>query len=148
MATKIKEIIEKQYKKKGVDFSKISVGSTVKVNTKIKEGNKERIQAFEGVVIAKKGTGLNAMFTVRKISFGAIGVERTFPINTPSIDSIKVTKEGKAKRAKLYYIRESFGRKAKKENRRFDTGAGALAEMRETVEAPAEAPKEAKEEAK
>ncbi len=120
MNTRIKEVVEKQYAKKGADIKKINVGSTLRVNTKIKEGNKERIQAFEGVVISKKGRGLDAMFTVRKIGAGGIGVERTFPINSPVIESIKVIKEGKAKRAKLFYIRESFGRKARKEVMKFD----------------------------
>ncbi|HDQ25325.1 MAG TPA: 50S ribosomal protein L19 [bacterium] len=116
----IKDVVEKQYKQKGRDISKISVGSTVKVNTKIVEGAKERIQAFEGVVIAKRGSGLGAMFTVRKISFGAVGVERTWPINSPMIKSIQVIKKGSAQRAKLYYLRDAFGRKARKEIMRFD----------------------------
>jgi large subunit ribosomal protein L19 len=137
MTTKIKEIVEKQYKKKGVDFSLLNVGSTVRVNTKIKEGTKERIQAFEGVLIAKKGMGLNAMFTVRKVSYGAIGVERTFPINSPVIESVKVIKEGFAKRAKLYYIRDSFGRKAKREVMRFDTSVLGAKEEKVVEEAPA-----------
>ncbi len=119
----IEAIIEKQYKRKAKGIpSDMPIGSVVRVNSRIKEGNKERIQAFEGVLIARKGRGLNEMITVRKISYGGVGVERIFPINTPSIESIKLIKAGKAKRAKLYYLRDAFGRKAKREARRFDAG--------------------------
>jgi len=138
MSTRLKEVVEKQYTKKGADIKKINVGSTLRVNTKIKEGNKERIQAFEGVVIAKKGRGLDAMFTVRKIGAGNVGVERTFPINSPMIESIKVVKEGKAKRAKLFYIRESFGRKARKEVMKFDTTSSGAEEAPAAAEKKAE----------
>ena len=112
MATKIKEIVEKQYKKKGVDFGRISVGSAVRVNTKIKEGNKERIQAFEGVVIAKKGTGLNAMFTVRKISDG-VGVERIYPVHSPMISKIEVVNKGAVRRANISYFKKLTGKAAR-----------------------------------
>jgi len=128
----IKEIVEKAYRKKGRNMDRLTVGSTVRVNTKIKEGAKERIQAFEGIIIAKGGTGLGQMFTVRKISYGGVGVERTFPLHSPLVDSITVKKQGKAKRAKLFYLREAFGRKAKREVKRFDTDMLA-------PEAPAEA---------
>ncbi len=140
----IKDVVEKQYKKKGRDISKISVGSTVRVNTRITEGNKERIQAFEGVVIAKKGHGLGAMFTVRKISFGAIGVERAWPINSPMIQSIQVLKKGSAQRAKLYYLRDAFGRKARKEIMRFDKeiSKDELKKLNEEIEAEEKAEKE------
>jgi large subunit ribosomal protein L19 len=117
----IKEIVEKLYKKKGRDTSKLAIGSTLKINTKIIEGGKERIQAFEGVLIAKKGAGLDAMITVRKIGAGGIGVERIFPIHSPMIDSILVVKQGDSKKAKLYHLRDSFGRKAKKEAKKFNT---------------------------
>ena len=119
--SKTEAIIEKMYKRKGTAIAPLAIGTVIRVNSKIKEGGKERIQAFEGVLIAKRGTGLNEMITVRKISYGGIGVERIFPINSPGIESIKIIKQGKAKRAKLYYLREAFGRKAKREARRFDT---------------------------
>ncbi len=120
----IKEVVEKLYKKKGRDTGKLAIGSTLKINTKIIEGGKERIQAFEGVLIARKGTGLDAMITVRKIGAGGIGVERTFPIHSPMIDSILVVKQGDSSKSKLYHLRDSFGRKAKKEAKKF--GAESL----------------------
>jgi len=119
--SKIEAIIEKQYKRKGKAIEALAIGTVVRVNSKIKEGGKERVQAFEGVLIAKRGSGLNEMITVRKISYGGIGVERIYPLNSPMVESIKIIKQGKAKRAKLYYLREAFGRKAKREARRFDT---------------------------
>ena len=89
-----------------------SVGDTVRVNVKIKEGDKERIQAFEGVVIARKNGGVRETFTVRKISYG-VGVEKTYPIHSPKIASIEVVRKGKPRRAKLYYIRDLTGKAAK-----------------------------------
>src|SRR6476620_7304369 len=79
-------------------------GDTLRVNVKIKEGERERVQAYEGVCIARSGSGLNANFTVRKISFGE-GVERVFPLFSPTVDSIDVVRRGKVRRAKLYYLR-------------------------------------------
>jgi large subunit ribosomal protein L19 len=87
-------------------------GDTLKVNVKIKEADRERIQAYEGVCIARSGGGLNANFTVRKISFGE-GVERVFPLYSPAIDSIEVVRRGKVRRAKLYYLRERRGKSAR-----------------------------------
>ncbi len=84
------------------------VGDTVKVGVKIIEGKKERVQAFEGVVISRKGYGVSETFTVRKMSSG-IGVERIFPVHSPKLDSIEVTRKGKARRAKLYYARNIVG---------------------------------------
>ena len=99
------------------DLTSFNIGDTVRVMVKIKEGDKQRIQAYEGVVIAKKGTGIKESFTVRRVSFG-IGVERTFPINSPIIDKIVVVRKGKVRRAKIYYIRELSGKAAKvKEDR-------------------------------
>ena len=87
-------------------------GDTVIVNVKVKEGERTRVQAYEGVVIARNGGGINESFTVRKISYGE-GVERVFPIFSPNIDSIKVIRRGKVRRAKLYYLRDRRGKSAR-----------------------------------
>jgi len=87
-------------------------GDTLRVNVKIKEGERERVQAYEGVCIARAGGGINANFTVRKISFGE-GVERVFPLYSPSLDSIDVVRRGKVRRGKLYYLRERRGKSAR-----------------------------------
>ena len=92
-------------------------GDTVKVHVKVKEGDKERIQIFQGVVISRKGGGARQMFTVRKVS-GGIGVERMFPLFSPSIDRIEVERHGRVRRAKLYYLRELRGKAARIEERR------------------------------
>lgn len=94
------------------EVANFNVGDTVKVNFKVIEGNKERIQAYEGIVIARKHGGLRETFTVRRISSG-IGVERTFPVHSPKIDSIVVVRKGSVRRAKLYYLRERTGKAAK-----------------------------------
>lgn len=98
------------------DIPEFRVGDTVKVNVKIIEGKRERIQAFEGFVTAIQGSGVGKTFTVRKISSG-IGVERTFPINSPKIESIIVTRHGKVRQAKLYYLRDIKGQVRIKERR-------------------------------
>ena len=99
------------------DIAPFNIGDTVRVMVKIKEGDKERVQAYEGVVIAKKGTSVRETFTVRRVSFG-IGVERTFPLHSPIIDKVVVTRKGKVRRAKIYYIRNLSGKAAKvKEDR-------------------------------
>lgn len=104
------DIIEKENLKANVpDFS---IGDTVRVSVKIIEGNKERIQVFEGVVIARKNGSVRESFTVIRLSFG-VGVERTFPIHSPKIDKIEVVKKGKVRRAKLFYLRERTGNAAK-----------------------------------
>ena len=87
-------------------------GDTVRVHVRVSEGDKERIQVFEGVVIRRRGRGPSATFTVRKISSG-VGVERIFPIESPNVDSVKVIKRGRVRRAKLYYLRGRTGRKAR-----------------------------------
>ena len=92
-------------------------GDTIKVNVKVVEGNRSRIQAFQGVVIARSGGGVRESFTVRKVSFG-VGVERTFPLHSPSLDSIEVVTRGDVRRAKLYYLRELRGKKAKIKEKR------------------------------
>jgi large subunit ribosomal protein L19 len=87
-------------------------GDTLRVNVKIKEGERERVQAFEGVCIARAGAGLNENFTVRKLSFGE-GVERVFPVHSPVLESIEVRRRGKVRRAKLYYLRGRTGKRAR-----------------------------------
>ena len=89
-----------------------SVGDTVKVMVKVIEGDKERLQAYEGVVIARKHGGISETFTVRRLSFG-VGVEKTFPIHSPKVAKIEVVRRGKVRRAKLYYLRERTGKAAK-----------------------------------
>ena len=98
-------------------------GDTVKVHVKVTEGNRSRLQVFEGDVLARKGGGVRETFTVRKISFNAVGVERTFPVHAPVIDHIEVVRRGKVRRAKLYYLRERVGKKAKIKERREPAGA-------------------------
>ncbi len=89
-----------------------SIGDTVKVHVKIKEGERERIQTFEGTVISRKHSGVSETFTVRRVSYG-VGVERVFPLHSPNIDKIEVIRKGKARRAKLYYLRGRVGKAAK-----------------------------------
>ena len=91
------------------DLPRITPGDTVKVHVKVREGEKERVQVFQGVIIAIRGGGMRASFTVRKISSG-IGVERVFPLNSPTIGKIEVLRHGKVRRAKLYYIRDLAGK--------------------------------------
>ena len=105
----IEQIEEKQKKNIKVQFR---AGDTVKVFFKVVEGGNERIQAFEGVVIQKRGTGLTETFTVRKISFG-VGVERIFPIHSPRIEKIQVMRQGKVRKSKLYYLRNLSGKAAR-----------------------------------
>lgn len=102
--------LEKEGLKENVaDFN---IGDTVKVFVKVVEGDKERIQAYEGVVVARKNGSIRETFTVRRISFG-VGVERTFPIHSPRIDHVEVIRRGKVRRAKLYYVRKLSGKRAK-----------------------------------
>ena len=102
-------LVEKEYMKK--EAPKFNVGDTVKVFVKItEEDDKTRLQAFEGIVIRKRGRGISESFTVRRISYGE-GVERTFPLHSPSVDKVEVVKPGKVKRAKLYYLRKRVGKK-------------------------------------
>ena len=108
MSTVLRQIEQEQLKN---DIPEFDTGDSVKVHTRVKEGNKERIQLFAGIVIAKKGTGVNQSFTVRKISYGE-GVERTFPVHTPLVARIEVTSRGKVRRARLHYLRERVGKQA------------------------------------
>ena len=89
-----------------------SVGDTVRVDVKIREGDRERIQAFEGTVIAINGSGVTETFTVRRVSYG-VGVERVFPVNSPNVADVKIVRYGKVRRAKLYYLRDRVGKAAK-----------------------------------
>jgi large subunit ribosomal protein L19 len=102
------KIESEQYRKEPADFN---VGDTVRVHTKVVEGDKERIQIFSGVVIGRRGHGLNEMFTVRRISYGE-GVERVFPVHSPRIDKIEVERRGTVRRAKLTYLRKRIGKGA------------------------------------
>ena len=97
-----------QLRKESLDFN---VGDTVKVHTRVKEGGKERTQVFQGIVIGRRGRGLNAMFTVRRISYGQ-GVERVFPVNSPNVEKVTVERRGKVRRAKLNYLRQRLGKRA------------------------------------
>jgi large subunit ribosomal protein L19 len=108
MSTIIQKIEQEQMKQ---DVTPFNVGDTIKVHTRVVEGGKERVQIFAGLVIAKAGAGINAAFTVRKISYGE-GVERVFPIHTPRISKIEIVSRGKVRRAKLHYLRERVGKRA------------------------------------
>ena len=105
----IKSIEHEQLKSKIPD---LKVGNTVKVHVKIKEGNKERIQVFEGIIIKVQGAGVNKTFTVRKISYG-VGVEKTFLVHSPLVEKVELVRVGKARRAKLFYLRDRIGKAAK-----------------------------------
>ncbi|WP_426349319.1 50S ribosomal protein L19 [Alloiococcus sp. CFN-8] len=94
------------------DLPQFNVGDTIKVYVKIKENNRERIQMFEGTVLKKQNGGIRETFTVRRVAYGT-GVERTFPINSPIIDKIEITRRGKVRRAKLFYLRDRVGKAAK-----------------------------------
>ena len=94
------------------DLPEFAPGDTLRVNVRVREGDKERLQAFEGVCIARKGGGISETFTVRKVSSG-VGVERIFPIHSPSVDSVTVVRRGRVRRAKLYYLRNRTGKAAR-----------------------------------
>ena len=94
------------------ELPKFNIGDTVRVSVNIREGDKERIQMFEGTVIAKKGSGVSSTFTVRRVSYG-VGVERVFPVHSPNVKDVKVVRHGKVRRSKLYYLRDRVGKAAK-----------------------------------
>jgi large subunit ribosomal protein L19 len=105
--------LEQEQKKQAENVPSFNVGDTVRVHYRIVEGEKERIQVYEGVVIARKGTsGANAKFTVRRVAFGE-GVERVFPLHSPRVEKVEVTREGTTRRSKLYYLRERSGKAAR-----------------------------------
>ena len=118
----LKKIESEQFRK---DDPKFAVGDSVRVHTKVVEGDKERIQIFSGVIIGKRGTGLNETFSVRRISYGE-GVERIFPVNSPRVDKIEVERHGSVRRAKLTYLRKRLGK-----------GATLVKEKAEKIAAPA-----------
>ena len=120
----IKSIEHEQLKNK---IPVLDVGNTVRVHVKVKEGNRERIQVFEGIIIKKQGGGLNETFTVRKISYG-VGVEKTFLVHSPMIEKVEVVRVGKARRAKLYYLRDRVGKASKTKEK-----LGARIENKEIV---------------
>jgi large subunit ribosomal protein L19 len=111
------ELLEKENIR--LDLPSFSAGDTVKVHVKIKEGEKERIQAFQGVVISKRNGSSNATFTVRKVSYG-IGVERIFPMHSPIIDKIEILTRGRVRRAKIYYLRKLRGKAARIKEKRYN----------------------------
>ena len=120
----LKSIEHEQLKNK---IPELNIGDTVRVHVRIKEGNKERIQVFEGIINKKQGGGVNATFTVRRISYG-VGVEKTFLVHSPMIEKVEVVRVGKARRAKLYYLRDRVGKSAKTKEK-----IGARIETREIV---------------
>ena len=105
----LKKISQDSLKK---EIPVVNVGDLVKVHVKISEGDRERIQIFEGTVIAKKHGGVSETFTVRRVSYG-VGVERVFPLHSPKVDKVEIVREGKVRRAKLYYLRDRVGKAAK-----------------------------------
>ena len=128
----IKSVEHEQLKNK---IPELRVGNTVRVHQRIKEGNRERVQVFEGIIIKKQGGGVNATFTVRKIAYG-VGVEKTFMVHSPMVEKVEVVRVGKARRAKLYYLRDRIGKAAKTKE---DIGARIETNeisVKETVEAP------------
>ena len=130
----IKSIEHEQLKNK---IPVLDIGNTVRVHVRVKEGNRERIQVFEGIIIKKQGGGLNATFTVRRISYG-VGVEKTFLVHSPMVEKVEVVRVGKARRAKLYYLRDRIGKASKTKEKlgaRIETKEITLKE--EMVEEPA-----------
>jgi large subunit ribosomal protein L19 len=134
------DLVEKSYLRKGLP--RFRPGDTIKVHARVVEGNRERVQVFQGVVIRRSGGGLRETFTVRKISFG-VGVERTFPLHSPSIAKLEVVQRGHVRRAKLYYLRDLRGKKARIKERRIDesklAAMEAMAAEDEAMEDPVDA---------
>jgi large subunit ribosomal protein L19 len=115
------------------DIPEFRPGDTVKVHVRVVEGNRERVQVFQGAVMRRQGGGVRETFTVRKVSFG-VGVERTFPVHSPTIAKIEVTTLGDVRRAKLYYLRERHGKAAKIKERRVPRGKAAVAVVEDDLE--------------
>ena len=134
-------LLEKFNKDQERKLPDLRPGDTIKVHQKIKDGEKERIQIFEGIIIGKKhGKGISATITVRKVVDG-VGVERIFPVNSPMIEKIEITRKGKVKRAKLYYLRTAKGKKAKLKRKDFAAAIAPAVEESAPEEAPTEASK-------
>ena len=115
--------IESEYLKK--DVPQFRIGDTLRVSVRVEEGDKTRTQLFEGTVIAKNGSGIRESFTVRRVSFGE-GVERNFPLHSPTVQKLEIVRKGKVRRAKLYYLRKSTGKRSKiEENKREETTASS-----------------------
>jgi large subunit ribosomal protein L19 len=127
------DLVEQSFLRR--DVPPFRPGDTVKVHVRVVEGNRERVQVFQGVVIRRRGGGLRETFTVRKISFG-VGVERTFPVHSPSIAKLEVVSRGRVRRAKLYYLRDLRGKKARIRERRVDDAK--LSALEAAVAEPAE----------
>ncbi len=125
------DLVEKAFLR--TDLPEFRPGDSVKVHVRVVEGNRERVQVFQGVVIRRQGGGLRETFTVRKISFG-VGVERTFPVHSPSIARLEIVSRGAVRRAKLYYLRDLRGKKARIKERRVDDMKLARADVEEEVE--------------
>ncbi len=109
MMDMIKAFTSEQYKE---NVPEINIGDTIRIHNKIKEGSRERIQLFEGTVIARHGGGISETFTVRRISYG-VGVEKIFPIHSPNVEKVEIVRSGKVRRAKLYYLRDRVGKASK-----------------------------------
>ena len=127
------------------DVPKFRPGDTVKVHVRVSVAGRDRIQMFQGVVLGRRGGGLRETFTVRKVSFG-VGVERTFPVHSPTVAKVEILQHGKVRRAKLYYLRELSGRRAKIRERRVavpEEGAPVAVTAEDVEEAPAEEPADA-----
>ena len=105
----IKALTNEQLKENAPE---LNIGDTVKIHNRIKEGNRERIQLFEGTIIAKNGGGISETFTVRRVSYG-VGVEKTFPVHSPNVEKVEIIRSGKVRRAKLYYLRDRVGKSSK-----------------------------------
>lgn len=140
-------LLEKFNKEQEKKLPNLKPGDTIKVHQKIKEGDKERIQIFEGIIIAiKHGRGISTTITVRKVVDG-VGVERIFPIHSPAIEKFEIVRHGKVRRAKLYYLRTAKGRKARLKNKGFATAIAEekpAEELSETEGAPSENPEDVK----
>lgn len=142
-----KQVLELEKEQLKPELDDFAIGDTVRVSVNIIEGEKSRVQDFEGVVIARKHKGIRETFTVRKVSYG-VGVERIFPLHSPRVQTIKVIRKGKTRRAKLYYLRDRVGKKARVKEGRLSTAqksttaaAGKIAPVKEpVVEAPIEEP--------
>ena len=142
----IEELGRAEIAKKADTVPDFAPGDTLRVNVKVKEGDRERVQAFEGVCIARKNAGINSSFTVRKISFGE-GVERVFPLYSPRIGSIELLRRGDVRRAKLYYLRERRGKSARISEKMTGAAGKAAAAEREAEAVGATAPATAEAEA-